>query len=670
MKYIYLALALFISSSVFGQIQQDVNKTSGTASNPINDIDSIRFNAGQTEMEIILNNGSVESHIISDVTDVTFSGQLIGEISTLDCGVATINGSLVGGVAASGVSADVNYTGGNGGTHTGQTVTSTGVTGLTATLAAGSFANGSGTLTYTITGTPSGSGTASFALNIGGATCVLTVTVSAGIITNLNCAVNQIFSNNLATAIPDDNCLISPVLVSGYSGPINTDQIVVSFTSTHASMSNLRLFIQAPNGSLIGLANLNNPNGGGGGTGCASTQSTLTNVQFGDAGVDLTGCPANNTLYLPNYLDVTWGCNYSSTGYTGTSPAANGNTQTFAGTLGTTYNPNGTWNLIVIDATASSVGHLTSWSITFPDFSGGTSSGSLVDGVAASGVSANVVYTGGNGGAHAGQTVTSSGVTGLTATLAAGTFANGSGTLTYSISGTPTCSGTANFVLDIGGQNCTLNLIVNGNPPPTVYCLGYETTVVEVTTLTGRVWMDRNLGASTVATSITDANAYGNLYQWGRGNDGHQCRNSSTTSTEACTDQPMHDEFILAPFDWRTTGNLDLWQGVYGTNNPCPSGFRLPTEAEFLAEKQAWVDNGSMGPFSSALKLPFSGGRQNGDGSFQSVGGNGYYWTSTTADLSGTMYTRYFGFYQPTASSASTNYDNFAFGSAVRCIKD
>jgi hypothetical protein len=63
------------------------------------------------------------------------------------------------------------------GLHSGQTVTSTGVTGLTATLSAGSFVSGAGTLSYAITGTPASGGTASFALNIGGQTCTLDVTV-------------------------------------------------------------------------------------------------------------------------------------------------------------------------------------------------------------------------------------------------------------------------------------------------------------------------------------------------------------------------------------------------------------------------------------------------------------------------------------------------------------
>jgi hypothetical protein len=100
-----------------------------------------------------------------------------GSITALTCASASNSGTLTAGVAASGVSSSVPYTGGNGGFHTGQTVTSTGVTGLTATLTAGRFEYSSGSVTYTITGTPSGAGTATFALNIGGQTCNLTRTV-------------------------------------------------------------------------------------------------------------------------------------------------------------------------------------------------------------------------------------------------------------------------------------------------------------------------------------------------------------------------------------------------------------------------------------------------------------------------------------------------------------
>ena len=205
-----------------------------------------------------------------------------GTISTLSCATVTNGGTLTKGVAASGVTSSVPYTGGNGGAYSAQSVTSTGVTGLTASLSAGSFASGPGSLVYNITGTPATNGTASFALSIGGQTCVLTRTVvlPVGTITALNCA-------------------------------------------------------------------------------------TATN------------------------------------------------------------------------------------------------NGILTSGLAASGVTSVVPYTGGNGGSYTAQSIASTGVTGLTASLTAGTLATGAGNLTWTITGTPSGSGTASFTLNIGGQTCTLNRTVN-----------------------------------------------------------------------------------------------------------------------------------------------------------------------------------------------------------------
>lgn len=102
-----------------------------------------------------------------------------GSINFIDCGNADNIGALIQNTPASGVSSIVQYTGGNGGTHSGQTVNSTGVTGLTATLESGTFANGAGSLTYSITGTPNASGTASFALNVGGQECSIALPVES-----------------------------------------------------------------------------------------------------------------------------------------------------------------------------------------------------------------------------------------------------------------------------------------------------------------------------------------------------------------------------------------------------------------------------------------------------------------------------------------------------------
>ena len=147
----------------------------------------------------------------------------------------------------------------------------------------------------------------------------------------------------------------------------------------------------------------------------------------------------------------------------------------------------------------------------------------------------------------------------------------------------------------------------------------------------GRIWMDRNLGASQVATSISDAPSYGDSYQWGRGSDGHEKRNSSTSTTSSTKDVPGNGSFIMGTLDWRSPKNDNLWQGVNGINNPCPAGFRIPTEAEWKAEIASWSNSNPSGAFASSLKLPMAGGREGSNGLQAYLGMYGYYWTSTVS---------------------------------------
>ncbi|RNA63288.1 hypothetical protein D1631_15820 [Chryseobacterium nematophagum] len=112
--------------------------------------------------------------------------------------------------------------------------------------------------------------------------------------------------------------------------------------------------------------------------------------------------------------------------------------------------------------------------VTALNCAGATVTGTLTQGAVASGVSVQVPYTGGNGEAYsAGTAIPSTGVTGLTATLQAGTLANGNGTLTYTISGTPATSGTAHFAIVFGGQSCDLQVtVVAVSSPVTLNCSG------------------------------------------------------------------------------------------------------------------------------------------------------------------------------------------------------
>jgi uncharacterized protein (TIGR02145 family) len=156
------------------------------------------------------------------------------------------------------------------------------------------------------------------------------------------------------------------------------------------------------------------------------------------------------------------------------------------------------------------------------------------------------------------------------------------------------------------------------------------------------------------------------LYQWGRRADGHQCRNSSTLSTLSSTDTPAHGRFILTDDeeDWRDPSNSNLWQGVNGINNPCPNGYKVPTETELNNERNTWSTNNSVGAFSSPLKLTFTGFRNENTGAISSSNNAGYYWTSNAVSIDEAK------FLSLNNTSALTSEDIRASGRSVRCIKN
>jgi len=211
---------------------------------------------------------------------------------------------------------------------------------------------------------------------------------------------------------------------------------------------------------------------------------------------------------------------------------------------------------------------------------------------------------------------------------------------------------------------------------------------VKTTSGTWLTFMCYNLGAADTlqfmspaqqAAYTNPADGYGDLYQWGRQADGHQLRsakavNGGTTSRAIFYDSnsqiPVGDKWYGVPvyftdgaLDWHGNGvdeNDHLWDGTYLANNPCPTGWRLPTTHEWLSIVNN-VDNGvsipttgytsssgntwQWAPFNgysnpgylvtpsgsseAMLFLPAAGYRLHNSGSISMMNVIGYYWSSS-----------------------------------------
>jgi uncharacterized protein (TIGR02145 family) len=212
---------------------------------------------------------------------------------------------------------------------------------------------------------------------------------------------------------------------------------------------------------------------------------------------------------------------------------------------------------------------------------------------------------------------------------------------------------------------------------------------VIISPVTHRKWMDRNLGATQAATSATDYQAYGDLFQWGRPADGHQLMNwtsagtgtlvNDTTHTLSETEIPGHSKFIVFTYpvgsgqtykytDWYAPSARDQFNMAIGRRwmanpqGPCPNGWHVPTDAEWAAETE--ITQVSTGY--SSLKLTAAGRRKGVDyGStvnfYDNTGAWGYYWASDTRGDYARIEPDYFG----------SGYGDFpTTGMCVRCIKD
>ena len=300
--------------------------------------------------------------------------------------------------------------------------------------------------------------------------------------------------------------------------------------------------------------------------------------------------------------------------------------------------------------------------------------GTLTKDKAASNVTATLIYTGGNGKTYLTKSHTSTGVTGLSATLLAGTLANGDGTLVYTISGTPTSTGTASFAITFGGKSCLINLKVeevtqnptSGYGPKITDVEGNSYKTVYIGT---QQWMGENLKASMYSDGTTIPNITDNT-QWENNNTGAWCyyNNDETNNVKY--------------------GKLYNWYAVSsatnGNKNVCPTGWHVPTDAEWTVLTDylggASVAGGKMKEVgttnwnspnidatNSSLFTGLPGGTRSLVGGYSYIGVSGDYWSSTNDGMYAAveLIMRYSEAFAQISGSK-----NKRSGLSVRCLKD
>lgn len=199
----------------------------------------------------------------------------------------------------------------------------------------------------------------------------------------------------------------------------------------------------------------------------------------------------------------------------------------------------------------------------------------------------------------------------------------------------------------------------------------------------GNIWLQQNLGSDRVANSRTDNDAYGDLFVWGRWDDGHHKREGallqngilSPNNPSALSKTGSNPYYYATPasnYFWyagsstdQLTGNLNAVNSSTGCD-PCMKtlgeNWRLPTKAELENLINTENITNYVTAYSSNLRIPSAGVRNVGNGELGNVGTLARLWSSD-ANNSGQAYLANFS-----NVAANTMAVSRGGGLSVRCI--
>lgn len=192
------------------------------------------------------------------------------------------------------------------------------------------------------------------------------------------------------------------------------------------------------------------------------------------------------------------------------------------------------------------------------------------------------------------------------------------------------------------GKNDSSNTTeVNTSSSPEIRTITHNGTTygMVVSPYTGKVWLDKNLGAARVCQGFNDTACYGDYYQWGRNYDGHQDSASGITTQQVSDINNPSNEFVIDNGqyreDWANESDKNGDRRMerilsYDGSFVCPAGFRIPSVGEFLAEtSQASTPvSNNIEAYASFLKLPSSGLRIGSTGKMRVDDTNAFYMVS------------------------------------------